>query len=597
MNKSAIFHLSKTNYSYSIGNNNINVRIRLGKDDFDKVNIIFGDKYKWHMHDKKEMINILSDFTYDYYESNLEVDTKRVAYFFELIKNNKIYYFTELGFHENKDFLDDLHLCFFQYPFINGIDIHSKPSWVENAIFYQIFPDRFYNGDITNEPVSVEPWGSKPNNDNFMGGDIEGIRSKIPYFKELAINVIYLTPIFKSNSNHKYDIIDYYEIDEIFGTKDEFKRLVKELHSNNIKIVLDAVFNHSGIDFFAFKDLCEKGEKSKYKDWFHVKKLPIDIEGILSKFKTTKDWQNWYLNKNNEDIRSYEMFAFYPYMPKLNTENQELSNYLIDVAKYWIEEYEIDGWRLDVANEIDHNFWRKFRNEIKKINPEVVIIGEIWHNPEAWLRGDQFDSTMNYPLMNVIKRYFATELDTKEEFIYKINELLMRNTDQVNSMMLNLLDSHDMKRFYTICKNHKSNFLLSYLFLFTSIGIPMIYYGDEIGMGGGDDPDCRKCMEWDESKWDMKIYNMIKKMVRMRTKYESLKYGSFRWLNIHDRLLSFIRETKNEKILIIINNGNNKVTFDKPKDINLLEDILNEKVLKSDKIEVNASSFVVIKIL
>ncbi len=596
IDKSAIFHLAKTNYSYAYDEDSINVRLRTRKDDFEKVNIIYGDKYKDHTHRNETMKKILSDYEYDYYEINLKVNTRRIAYFFELHTNDKILYYTEYGIQENMNFMNEIHMHYFQYPFINRIDVHKKPSWTDDAIFYQIFPDRFNNANPNINPENIEPWGSKPKHDNLMGGDLEGIIEKIPYLKDLGVNVIYLTPIFKSNSNHKYDTIDYYEIDPHFGTKRDLKKLVEELHKNEMKLVLDAVFNHSGIDFFAFKDVCEKGEKSKYKDWFYIKKFPVDLDKIIKKYKTTKDWKNWYLDENGNDITTYETFAFYPYMPKLNTECEELRKYLIEVGKYWVREYGIDGWRLDVANEIDHNFWREFRKEVKSINEDTYIIGEVWHNAEAWLRGDQFDSIMNYPITNLIKRYFALDIINKEEFKYGINEVLMRNTQQVNEMMLNLLDSHDVERYYNTCSGKKSKLILSYAFMFTFIGIPMIYYGGEVGMKGGQDPDCRRCMDWDESSWDKKIYNSIKSIIKLRKNSSAIRKGTFRWIELHKDIVSFIRESDDEKILVLFNNDKIKKSIKLSSNITLEYDIINEQAITDKNIVIKSNEFRVFKI-
>src|SRR5699024_5658775 len=205
-----------------------------------------------------------------------------------------------------------------------------------------------------------------------------GIIKHLDYLVDLGINGIYFTPIFKAHSNHKYDTIDYMEIDPQFGDKSTFKELVKACHEKGIRIMLDAVFNHSGYYFSQFQDVLEKGENSKYKNWFHIKDFPIQTD----------------------PVPNFDSFAFTSHMPKLNTEHPDVKQYLLDVATYWIKEFDIDGWRLDVANEVDHQFWREFRTAVKSVKQDVYILGEIWHDSMPWLQGDQFDAVMNYPFTN-----------------------------------------------------------------------------------------------------------------------------------------------------------------------------------------------------
>ena len=220
-----------------------------------------------------------------------------------------------------------------------------------------------------------------------MAGTLKESLNILDYLEELGINGIYFTPIFHAYSNHKYDTIDYREIDPQFGTKETLKTLIEECHKRNIRVMLDAVFNHSGYYFLPFQDLLEKGEKSKYKDWFHPHSFPL----------------------KGGERPNYETFGFFESMPKLNTANPEVKKYLLEVSAYWIEEFDIDGWRLDVANEVDQPFWREFRKTVKNIKPDLYILGEIWHDSMPWLRGDQFDAVMNYPFTNHVFRLVASQ--------------------------------------------------------------------------------------------------------------------------------------------------------------------------------------------
>ena len=592
MNKYAVYHKAKSNFCYAYNENEIHIRIKTAKDDCDKIEIIFGDKYEWHKAKTEEMKLEYTDGIYDYFTIALKDMSKRLSYYFSLYSKGIKYTFTEYGFLDKFNPGDE-HFFIFHYPFINKEDIHEVPEWVKEAVFYQIFPDRFDIGNDREKTYPLAKWSSKPKWNSYYGGDIEGIRKNIPYLKELGITAIYLTPIFKSTSNHKYNTNDYMEIDPDFGTKADLKKLVKEAHKNGMKIVLDAVFNHSGEDFFAFKDLLKNQEASKYKDWFHVKKFPVDFEALV-KLNKKKGWKDWYIDeKTGEDLLTYHTFAHAPYMPKLNTENRELKNYLLDVAKYWIKEFDIDGWRLDVANEVDHQFWRELRTAVKGVKKDAYIVGEIWHDSTPWLQGDQYDAVMNYSLtFNMIKYFAKNELTTKE-FREVLVTILMRYSKQVNEVMLNLLDSHDTARFINKAGLESKKLKLAELFMFSFIGAPMLYYGTEIGMTGEDDPDCRKGMIWDEKKWDKDIFEFMKTLISIRKENKVLSHGEVKFTP-NDEFLVFERYNESESLMIVINNSSEEKAFRTPKNLVGKKDILNNKIL-GEKVVIKAFEGIIIK--
>lgn len=559
MNLHGIYHRPKSNYCYAYDKDNIHIRLRGAKGDLKKVTLIYGDKYEWNNHKKVVMPLTLSDKLYDYFTININPENKRLAYYFLVEGDSEKYFYTEWGFIDKLD-KDQVYMHFFQYPYINKIDIHKVPDWVKDAVFYQIFPERFHNGDPNNDPQQLSKWGVKPKWNSYYGGDLKGIIDKIDYLKELGINAIYLTPIFKSPTNHKYDTIDYFEIDPNFGDLETFKSLVEKCHENGMKVVLDAVFNHSGFYFKPFEDVREKGEKSPYYDWFHINKWPIET-----------------------NPPSYDTFAFVSNMPKLNTENHEVREYLLNVGKYWIEECDIDGWRLDVSNEIDHSFWREFRRVIKDIKDDAYIVGEIWHDSLPWLMGDQFDAIMNYPITKTCVDYFAYKNIDETEFSQRINEVLMRNTYQVNEVMLNLLDSHDTSRFLTKSKGNIESLLLAATFMLTFVGAPCIYYGTEIGMEGGEDPDCRRTMDFNIENWNQDVFDYYKKLTTIRNNYISLRRGTFKWIDNLEGVVGYIRELDNEKVYVLINNSeSDKVVKIKFKSKKVIE-LLGNKEVKGSK--------------
>ncbi len=537
MNQHAFAHEPKTQLGFANPDGSITLRFRTAKGDVKKVILIHGDKYIWKNKIEKEMDLLCSDEWFDYYETTVKPIHHRLAYYFKVVgKNHEKWYFTEWGPTETVE-ETEIDLMFFNFPYVNQKDIQEVPSWVEQAIFYQIFPERFANGDPTNDPKGVVPWESKPTRDNFFGGDLKGMTSKVDYLSELGINAIYMTPIFEAPSNHKYNTTDYLKIDPEFGTMEDLKELVKKCHKKGIRIVFDAVFNHSGFMFEPFQDVLKNGEQSAYKNWFHIRSFPL-----------------------SKDPLNYETFGFEAYMPKLNTGNPEVVEYLCNVARYWIKEADIDGWRLDVANEVDHGFWRHFRQEVRKVKPEAYIVGEIWHNAKPWLMGEQFDGAMNYPFTRACLNYFAYGKTNTETFKMLINGTYIRNTKEANKAMLNIIDSHDTPRFLTRAKENMGRLKLAALFQMTFVGAPSVYYGTEIGMTGEADPDCRKAMVWDKTKWNQDLLSYYKEIIALRKARPSLRSEKIKWIEEkNEHLLGYIKQEGKEKTLILMNNSEKKI--------------------------------------
>ncbi|MCA1031012.1 alpha-glycosidase [Bacillus timonensis] len=537
MLKEAIYHRPKNNFAYAYDENTLHIRLRTKKGDVDTVHLIFGDPYVYNedgwISNKKEMTISGSDELFDYWFTAVTPDFKRLRYGFELHDDNETLIYTEKGFIQEVKADSSYYFCF---PFLNNIDVFKAPTWVKDTVWYQIFPERFANGNESINPEGTLPWGStEPTPTNFFGGDFEGVIQHIDHLVELGVTGIYFTPIFKAHSNHKYDTIDYMEIDAQFGDKETFKRLVEVCHENGIKIMLDAVFNHSGYYFPQFQDVLKNQEKSEYKDWFHLKEFPVQPEP-----------------KPN-----YDTFAFVGSMPKLNTENQAVKDYLLEVGRYWVREFNIDGWRLDVANEVDHQFWREFRQAVKEIKPDVYILGEIWHDSMPWLQGDQFDAVMNYPFTTGAVNFFAKNEMKATEFTNIITNVMHSYPNNVNEVAFNLLDSHDTPRILTTCGENKDKLKLLYVFKLSFTGSPCIYYGDEIGMTGEQDPGCRKCMIWDENEQDRDLFNHISKLLTLRKEHQAFKNNDIRFVEANDETNHVIYEKSNdgEKYSFILNNS------------------------------------------
>ncbi|WP_251615385.1 glycoside hydrolase family 13 protein [Pumilibacter muris] len=478
MNEQALLHLQNSQYSYASDCNTVELTFRASaQDKFDAITLIYGCKYEYYKKQSRTaMKKRFTDGKFDYYAVSLALDDVRLLYIFELSYGGKIYYFSEAGLTETYDYALSAYDAF-QLPYINSADVMPVVSWLRTAVFYEIFVDRFYRGDLKKNADYINlKWGEIPNPKSFAGGDLKGITAKLDYLKSLGINAVYLTPVFKSVSNHKYDISDYFEIDGCFGDKETLRKLVCEAHARGMKIVLDAVFNHCSENLAQFQDVLARGKESPYFEWFIIKG-----------------------DKINEQRDNYECFGFCRYMPKFNASNPEVQKFLLGVATYWLKEFKIDGWRLDVSDEVANDFWHEFRKTIKFENPDCVILGENWHDASAHLRGDKFDGIMNYALTKACMDYFVSGALSAEEFANRLSGLYLRNTKQANAMMLNLLDSHDTHRFYTLLNKNKNKLLCALALIYLHTGAPCVYYGTEVCAEGGYDPDCRRTMDWSDS--------------------------------------------------------------------------------------------------
>jgi neopullulanase len=363
----------------------------------------------------------------------------------------------------------------------------QTPAWVKQAVFYQIFPDRFARGAQMCHPrgITLKLWGTPPEEQGFQGGDLYGVAEQLDYLQDLGITALYLNPIFSSAANHRYHTFDYLEIDPLLGGKAGLRALLDAAHARNMRVVLDGVFNHASRGFWAFHHILECGGDSPYLDWFMV-----------------EDWPLRPYPKDSTEKINYAAWWGIPALPKFNIANPGVRDYLLEVARYWID-FGVDGWRLDVPEEIkDEAFWQDFRRVVKAANPDAYIVGEIWHVAQDWLRGDKFDAVMNYIFSRAALGFFAAEtlrIDyhpggfhlaplTAPAFAKTVEQMLALYPWPVIQSQLNLMDSHDTARTLWTVNEDKSALQLCTLFQMTMPGAPCIYYGDEIGLTGATDP-------------------------------------------------------------------------------------------------------------
>ncbi len=450
------------------------------------------------------------------------------------------------------------------------------PEWVKNAIFYQIFPDRFAKSTSLEKPTHLESWDFPLTRYGFKGGDLLGVYEKLDYLQDLGVNALYFNPIFTSAANHRYHTYDYYQVDPILGGNAVFFKLLEEAHRRNIHIILDGVFNHASRGFFQFNHILENGEKSPYLDWFTVYGFPM----------------NAYQGKPN-----YSCWWNLPALPQFNTDNPQVRSYLFDVAKHWIDQG-VDGWRLDVPFEInDETFWRQFRTATKKTNSDAYLVGEIPSEAQEWLQGDMFDGVMNYQFSAACVGFFGAgsrdeamisgmmglpevpNLDAAG-FAQRTKQLLEIYPRQNALAQLNLLDSHDMPRFLSMVSGHVGAFKMATLFQMTYPGVPCIYYGNEIGLMGGRDPDNRAAFPWDESNWNNEIRNAVKSYAHIRHENPVLRTGDYIPIFAEDRCLAFVRNLDGQLMIVAINAGDSNWDLNLPvaeylKDDTVLLDLIN----------------------
>ncbi|MCW9707156.1 glycoside hydrolase family 13 protein [Fodinibius salsisoli] len=489
---------------------------------------------------------------------------------------------------------------------------YHTPEWAKHVIWYQIFPERFRNGDSSNDPTGERvngpegwaptPWTSdwydradweKSMGDSFMdgvyhrryGGDLQGVIDKLDYLMELGIGALYLNPIFEAVSLHKYDASCYRHIDRFFGPDPEgdraiieqedpqnpatwqwtsadklFLKLIEEVHNRDMKIIIDGVFNHTGTDFWAFRDLAEKQDESIFKDWYAVKSFNDPYVGSVF------DYEGWWGHKS---------------LPELKEEGDTLvkpvREHIFEITKRWMDPNGdgnpsdgVDGWRLDVPEEVGKGFWKEWNAVVRSINPEAYTVGELWtSDSKEWVSGELFTAAMNYPFAKSVQRYIIDQSISTNEFLDELEEVRNSFPKDAPYVMQNLMDSHDTPRLASMVVNPGREYnedgrpklgfdvrkpnaeerriqKLVSLFQYTYVGAPMIYYGTEAGMWGAGDPDDRKPMVWpdfeydperldpldrerpvDDNNFDEKLFNWYKKLGEIRNEHEVLQTGNF----------------------------------------------------------------------
>lgn len=518
-------------YAFALDDTHYIFRLRTGKGEAESVRFYYADRAV--MTPKLQfaplpMEKFRTDRYFDWYEIRLETRFERIAYYFELQNGvETLFYYGDCYEMAGTPTRAD----YFQLPFNHRADRFAAPAWTRDAVVYNIFPDSFAAGK------RLAPNGAPP----CRGGTVRGVTENLDYIASLGFNCIYLNPIFAARSYHRYDTLDYYRIDPHMGAEDDLRDLVRRAHALGIRIILDGVFNHVSSDHPFFRDVLEKGRASRYYSCFYAlpetPRLPAAGE-----------------------LPGYTCFSYVADMPKTNTADPFLRQYFCDVGAYWVRKFDVDGWRLDVANELDDGFLRAFRASVKAAKSDALIVGEVWENAAHYLGGDMLDSAMNYDFRRYCRRFFAEQTVDAETFDTNVSTLLLRYNENALFAQLNLLDSHDVSRFLSLCGGKTERMELAVLLQMTFPGMPCVFYGDEKGLCGESEPEYRRPMEWDASSPLEEVY---RRMIALRKTHPALRYGSFHTELACGGVYRYSRVWNGTKITVAMNLGAESVKAEK----------------------------------
>ncbi len=640
-------------------------RVKTAKGDVEKVFLVPFRKKEIEMKEGESKGDVV------FYEAKIRFRnpvSEKLRYAFKFVDGNKTLWLSSEGISEKKPSAKLMFLYDYK-----TLEVFKTPAWAKNAVMYQIFPERFYNGDKSNDPDFHEKdlyfafsKDGKPDSDyygrfmkdwnaifhlgdekngkrffTFFGGDIVGVEKKLGYLKDLGITVIYFNPIFYAESNHKYDGADFFLVDPRFvlprkivkklekkgrealrkAAAERFSEFLKKAHKTGIRVIIDTAFNHTGNRHYAFRDSYFKGPKSKYYHWYEWKQWIPDVYHNIAPGKKVSDyyvcwWGFGSLPDLNYDVirtdggenpyffildprskeyakiystidsryprayrngkKIYDRFikkygknifdrSFTEFERKAGYPNWDVVEHILDVGVYWAK-LGVDGYRLDVPNEVPFWFWKLFRHAVKNVNPDFYLVGEIWADARKWIGADGFDAVMNYkyfkdPVMDFIGKGKGTAKRFKSSL-----KGMFYYPEEARYVMMNLLDSHDTPRYLTAINGNLKRMHLTALFQMTFVGIPHIYYGDEIAMEGGKDPDDRRTFYWSWKKvpYMRKTRNWYKKLIAIRKKYSALRTGKYRVVLTEGKVFAFKRWDRKSELVVVINAGDKEVEEEVP---------------------------------
>ncbi len=546
MNRHAIYHQVDSDHCYALTPHLLLIKLRSARDDLHSATLCYLDKFKClfagqHTLTRRAMHKAYSDQRFDYYEISVPFDVLSMGYCFELHDDNGTLVYGNDQFIEQ--FSQPEGVAYLKYlftmPVLDSQDLFNVPDWAGDAVVYQIMPDRFSRSEGYVAQPKHAAWGSAVAVDTYLGGSFDGIRERLPYLEQLGINTLYLTPIFKAAHYHKYCTEDYFALDPDFGSEAQFRALVEAVHQRGMRIVLDGVFSSTGVDFAPFQDLLSQQQQSEYASWFKVEAFPVEVTAPAN----------------------YACFGHMPILPKFNYNCAEVQAYVLEVLSYWIDQYGIDGWRLDVADEIPHAFWRRARLAVKAVKADALLIGEVWYDSRPWLQGEQFDSVMNYRFYLALLDYLVEQRCDATAFSERISTYLAQYKKQAQPLLWNLIGSHDTARIAQLLNDDRAKQRLAAVLQFTLIGTPVVYYGDEIAMNGANDPHNRQGMCWDNPP-DPALRELYRWLIRLYHGHAVLRGCQLQFIETGSALLHYQRGQGDDALVVLINNSPTAVAVD-----------------------------------
>ena len=542
MEYAAIGHFADNRYCFALEPDRFLIRLRAKKGDMRRVILHTQDKYlplrRMDTRSAVEMSLAARDRVSDYFEAVITIHMVCLRYWFELedAEGTRAYYG---NYQFSTEPPTDIERMFDCPQNLREEERLIAPDWAADKVVYQIFPASF----APTGPVNEKRWYGPLDHRVDPGGTLRGIIGHLDHIHALGADVLYMTPVFKANTPHRYDTVDYFSVDPSLGTKEELRELVDRAHALGMRVMLDGVFNHSSQKFFAFADILEKRERSEYLDWYFIEGFPLRMGwGEKPNFKT---------------------FSYFGGMPKLNLRNPAVEAYFINVGLYWVRECGIDGWRLDVADEVGHRFWRRFREAVKAEKPDALIVGEEWHFGGDFLQGDQWDSVMNYPFYNSVLDLAARGTATVTEFFEDLGFLRGNLHPATYHLLWNLIGSHDTARFLRQAGGDRRRLKMAAALQLLLPGMPMIYYGDEYAMDGGDNGDCRRGMVWDETRQDREMFAWYSRLTALRHTHPCLTRGQAVSFHADDAsgTAALTRRLDGETLTLLLHCGDGKASF------------------------------------
>lgn len=528
-------------FAYAIGRSRLRVVLRAPRGGINGGIVAYNDRYSWsyeadnwaELDHRSPLAVYARDGELEYWSADLELHPPRLRYRFGLDTADGRRWFGWDGLGE-----DPRPRGAFEFAYVAEGDALELPEWARGAVFYHVFSDRFAPApDGSHRNGTVDPWDSEPRGDTYLGGDLDGIRARLDHIQSLGVDALYLTPIFSAPSNHKYNTADFFNVDADFGGNDALRRLVDALHGRGMRLVLDGVYNHVGSTWPPFVDAVTRGAQSPHADWFY-------LDGDA--------YETWGTN-----VKA---------LPKLRTSNAQVRELVCQIGRYWVEQFGIDGWRLDVADEVDHALWKEYRRAVRSIRPDAFLFGEIWGWAMPWLRGDELDSVMNYGLRRALLRFAATAGSTTDPdgplnaagLLDAVDRIRAAYPEQQLPYLYNLLGSHDEQRPLTVLGGDKSALVVATALLFTLPGIASVYYGDEVGLEGGKDPLNRRGMVWDAQRQDGRLLDVHRRLGALRRTLPVLRHGRYERLDAPDgpaSLAAFARDDGIQRVVVVANAG------------------------------------------